>query len=195
MLNLEAVFERKVNKFPVRDCVIEKIVELPEAEYRKFKNNLMEDYDFISESANDMIMDRNGLNHCILTLGEDCSDGVLVVAEGYSYARYTSLIPGAHEYITARMNQLADQIIREGTQETGDGTWSVHFDEIQERYQALVSPNNGIGSMLLKTLQARPEVAEIEPTEEGFDMAYWPDCCPSLDEKAQGMRFIGPCSP
>jgi hypothetical protein len=189
MLNLQAVFERKASEFPVRDCVIEKIVELPESEYRKFKNNLMEDYDFIRESADDMIMDRNGLNHCILTLGEGCSDGVLVIAEGYSYARYTSLVSGAREYVTARLNQLADQIIREGTQQTGNGTWSIHFDEIQERYHVPVSPNNGIGSKLLEILKARPEMAEIEPMEDGFDMTYYPECCPNLDEKTPGMKM------
>lgn len=185
MLNLQAVFERKANKLPARNCVIEKIVELPESEYRKFKNNLFEDYDFIRESADSMIMDRNGLNHCILTLGEGCSDGVLVVAEGYSYARYASLVPGAREYVTARLNQLTDQIIREGTQETRDGTWSIPFDAIQERYHVLVTPNNGIGSMLLKTLQARPETAEIKPMEDSFDIAFCPGCCPNLNKGLQ----------
>lgn len=185
MLNLQAIFERNVIKLPVRNCVIGKIIELPESEYQKFKNNLMEDYDFIRESDDDMILDRNGLNHCILTLGEGCSDGVLIIAEGCSYARYTSLVQGAREYVTARLNQLADQIIREGTQETRDGAWSIPFDKIQERYNVLVTSNNGIGSMLLKTLEARPETSEIDPMEDSFDIVFYPTFCPNLSREPQ----------
>ena len=183
MLNLQAVFERKTNEFPVRDCVIEKIVELPEPEYRQFKNNLLRDIGFIAENADLMHRDSNGINHCLLVLGEGCSDGVLVEAEGYQYARYASLLPGAREFVTARLNQLAEQLIRNGTQNTSNGTWSIYFDEIQEQHHVTITSNNGIGSMLLAILEARSEMAEIETMEDGFDMAFYLDFCPNLDEK------------
>jgi hypothetical protein len=189
MLNLQAVFERKASEFPVRDCVIEKIVELPESEYRSFKAAPLRDMSFIAENTNLMYQDANGVYHCLLAMGEGCSDGILIEAEGYDYARRASFLPGAREFVTARLNQLADQIIREGTQQTGNGTWSIHFDEIQERYHVPVSPNNGIGSKLLEILKARPEMAEIEPMEDGFDMTYYPECCPNLDEKTPGMKM------
>ncbi len=189
MLNLQAVFERKASEFPVRDCVIEKIVELPESEYRSFKAAPLRDISFIEENKNLMYQDTNGIYHCLLAMGEGCSDGILIEAEGYDYARFASFLPGAREFVTARLSQLADQIIREGTQQTGNGTWSIYFDEIQERYHVPVSPNNGIGSMLLETLQARPEMAEIEPMEDGFDMTYYLDYCPNLDDKTPGLKM------
>jgi hypothetical protein len=182
MLNLKAVLERKASDYPTANCVIEKIVELPEAEYEHFKSAPLRDMSFIAENTGLMCRDLNGIYHCLLVLGEGTSDGVLIEAEGYNYARYSSFMPGAREFVTARLNQLADQIIRESTQSTSNGTRSVYFDEIRERYHVPVSPDNGIGSMLLKILETRQEMAEIEPMEDGFDMVFHLDCCPNLDK-------------
>jgi len=166
MLNLQAVFQRKADEFPAWDCVIEKIVELPEAEYRFFKTHPLRDASFIAENTDLMHRDPNGVCHCLLVLGKDCSDGVLIESEGYHYARYASFMLGAREFVTARLDQLAGQIISEGLQNTSDGTWAIGFDEIRERYHVPVSPNNGVGSMLQKILEARTELAELEPMED-----------------------------
>lgn len=183
MLKLQAILERKVSDYPVSDCVIEKIVELPEAEYKYFKSAPIRDMSFIVENTDCMYRDENGVFHCLLVMGEDSSDGVLIEAEGYNYARYSSYIPGAREFVTARLKNLADQIIKEGAQSTSNGTWSICFEELKERYQIPVSPNNGVGSMLLKILEARPEMAEIEPMEDGFDMVFFLNYCPNVDER------------
>lgn len=183
MLNMQAIFSRKAVDYPVWDCVIEKIVELPEKEYKYFKTAPLQDMSFIAENTDLMYKDSDGVFHCLLVLGEGSSDGILIESEGYNYARYSSFMPGAREFVTARLNQLADQIIRESTQNTCNGTWSINFDEIQERYHIPVSPNNGIGSMLKNILETRPEMAEIEPMEDGFDMMFYLDYCPNLDEK------------
>jgi hypothetical protein len=182
MLNLQAIFERKAAEYPVWDCVIDKIVELSEAEYKHFKSAPLRDMSFIAENTEVMRKDENGMAHCLLVLGEGCSDGILIEAEGYNYARYSSFMPGAREFVTERLNQLSDQIIRESSQSTSNGTRVVYFDEIQDWYHVQVSPDNGIGSMLLEILETRPEMAEIEMTEDGFDMVFYLDYCPNLDE-------------
>ena len=182
MLNLQAIFARKADDYPVWDCVIEKIVELPEAEYTYFKSAPLRDMPLIAENTDLMYRDENGVFHCLLVLGEGTSDGILIESEGYNYARYSSFMPGAREFVTARLNQLADQIIRESTQNTSNGTWAVHFDEILERYHVPVSHNNGVGPILQKILEARSELAELEPMEDGFDMVFYLDYCPNLDK-------------
>ncbi|MDI6877937.1 MAG: DUF6329 domain-containing protein [Desulfitobacteriaceae bacterium] len=182
MLNLQAIFARKADDYPVWDCVIEKIVELPEAEYKYFKSAPLRDMPLIAENTDLMYRDENGVFHCLLVLGEGTSDGILIESEGYNYARYSSFMPGAREFVTARLNQLADQIIRESTQNTSNGTWSVYFDEIQERYHVPVSPNNGVCSMLQKILEVRPELAELELMEDGYNMVFYLDYCPNLDK-------------
>ncbi|WP_088187921.1 DUF6329 domain-containing protein [Desulfosporosinus sp. FKA] len=182
MLNLQAIFARKADDYPVWDCVIEKIVELPEAEYKYFKSAPLRDMPFIAENTDLMHRDENGVFHCLLVLGEESSDGILIESEGYNYARFSSFMPGAREFVTARLNQLADQIIRESTQNTSNGTWAVYFDEILERYHVPVSHNNGVSTMLQKILEARPELAELGPMENGFDMVFYLDYCPNLDK-------------
>lgn len=182
MLNMQAIFTRKAEDFPIWDCVIEKIVELPEADYKYFKTAPLRDMPFISENTDLMHQDENGVFHCLLVLGEGTSDGILIESEVYNYARYSSFMPGAREFLNVRLNQLAEQIIRESTQNTSNGTWSIYFDEIQERYHVPVSPNNGVGSMLQKILEARPELAELESMEDGFDMVFYLDYCPNLDK-------------
>lgn len=156
---------------------------MPEEEYRQFKNNLLRDTGFIAESADFMLMDGNGLNHCLLVLEKNNSEGVLIQSEGYDYARYASLLPGARDFVTVRLGKLADQIIRDGTQNTSNGTWAVYFDEIKEQYDVTLNFDNGIGAMLLSIMEARPEMAEVEPMEDGYDMTFYLDYCPNLDEK------------
>jgi hypothetical protein len=182
MLNLQAIFTRKADDYPIWNCVIEKIVELPEKEYKYFKTAPLRDMSFIAENTDIMCRDENGIYHCLLVLGEGSSDGVLIESEGYDYARYSSFMPGAREFVAARINNLADQIIKESTQNTSSGSWIVYFDEMQERYHVPVSPNNGIGSMLMEILEARPEMAELELMEDCFDMVFYLDYCPNLDE-------------
>ena len=182
MLNLKAVLERKASDYPTSDCVIEKIVELPENEYKYFKTAPLRDMSFISENTDLMYRDPNGIYHCLLVLGEGSSDGVLIEAEGYNYARYSSFMPGAREFVSARLENLVEQIIKESTENTSSGSWIVYFDELQERYHVPVSSDNGIGSMLFKILETRPEMAEIEAMEDGFDMVFYLNYCPNLDE-------------
>jgi len=182
MLNLQAVIERKVNEFPVRDCVIEKIVELPKEEYRSYRSNLIRDVGFITENKDLMYADGNGVQHYLMVLGQNHSEGVLIQSEGYDYARHASLIPGARDLVTTRLNQLAEQIIRDGTINTASGTRSIYFDEIKEQYGVTLSSDNSIGSMLNTILEARPEMAEVELTEDGYDMTFYLNYCPNLDK-------------
>ncbi len=146
MLNLKAVFERKTNEFPMRDCVIENIVELPSTEYTRFRSNLIRDADFIAENKNRMYQDGNGIQHCLLVLGENSTEGVLVQSEGYDYARYASLLPGARDFVTARLNELADQLVREGrkTPEAASGPFTLKNSERSTR------------STLIQTVTSRP---------------------------------------
>lgn len=182
MLHLQAIFERKISEFPVSDCVIENIAELPETEYKDFRSGLLRDAGFIAENKDLMYMDENGTRHCLLVLGENQPEGVLVESEGYDYARYASLLPGARDFVTARLNELAGQIILDGTRNTPNGTWTVPFDEIKERYGITLNSDNGIGLMLRGILESRPETAEVGLTENGYSMALHPDHCPNPDE-------------
>lgn len=181
MLKTKAVFERKLDCFQPQDCVIEAIEELSAADFKGFCENMLADRSFIADHISDMYVDGNRVQHGLLVLGEDTDDAVLVDSSGYSYGRYTAFLANFRPYVNRQILLLADKIIRDGTQKTETGSWTVDFDEIEERYGVHVAPNNGIGTMLLNTLSGSDEVAEIEPMEDSFDITYYLDYCPKCD--------------
>lgn len=105
MLKLNAIFERKIDHFPETECVVEKTVELSAEDFRHFKDHLLEFQPFITENQEWMRVDGNHVAHCLLVLGESCSEGILVNSEGFDYARYASLVPGARELVAMQQRQ------------------------------------------------------------------------------------------
>ena len=95
MLEILAVFERKKETLEHTRCVIEKMVELSKQDYLQFSDNLLDAQDFIVENKDCMYEEKNGRNHCLLVLGEGMDDGILVQAEGCSYARFAASLPNA----------------------------------------------------------------------------------------------------
>jgi len=102
MLKTKAIFSRKENDFEPKDCVIEKVITLGGSEYDRFASNMIEEYDFIAENKELMRQDAQGVFHCLLVVGEDRADGILVESEGASYARYSSFMPNAADFLQAR---------------------------------------------------------------------------------------------
>ena len=93
MLKTKAIFERKIDDFQPKDCVIEKVIELTSQLYDSFSKNMLADYDFIKDNKDLQYCDAEGTYHCILVVGEDRNDGILVESEGADYARYAAFLP------------------------------------------------------------------------------------------------------
>ena len=79
--------------------VIEKVVELDEKEFDDFADDLLEERDFIKDNIELMYMDPNKIWHCILVRTMDRIDSILVEAEEYGYARYSSYLPDMEEVL------------------------------------------------------------------------------------------------
>ncbi len=105
MLTTKAVFNRKLDDFEPKNCVIEKVVALTSHEYDKFPKNMLADYDFIRDNKDLQYFGENGTCHCILVVGEERDDGILVRGEGYDYARYAAFLPNASLFLAAVMEQ------------------------------------------------------------------------------------------
>ena len=80
-------------------CMVEKVIELDDEEYESLCEDLMDYRDFITENKESMYVDTDGVAHCILALGENYDDGILINSEGYDYARYYSVIPNARQLV------------------------------------------------------------------------------------------------
>lgn len=74
---------------------VERVVVLSDAEYAVFrKEGFMKDQVFLFENGDRMWFDPSeACWHCLLVKGEHSREGILVEAEGYSYARYAAHVP------------------------------------------------------------------------------------------------------
>ena len=77
---------------PQDDFVIERVVEITDKRFNKFLNDMLGDYDFIKEHKDLMYTDSNNVWHAILVTTKDLDYGILVQAEGSSYAKYSAFI-------------------------------------------------------------------------------------------------------
>jgi hypothetical protein len=61
---------------------------------------MLRDQDFIKENNGLMRPDADGKPHCLLVVGEDRRDGILVDSSGSGYARYSAFIPNVEGLLT-----------------------------------------------------------------------------------------------
>ena len=131
MLETRAVIQRKDPSVETDRCRIVKIIELSNSDFEEFQDNLLVNYDFIAENVDEMWMDENGVDHCLLVIGEENSDGVLVQSEGFSYARYYAFMPNARDYLEREADKMIAHFIG-GISPNTDGSVSVHLEDIEE---------------------------------------------------------------
>lgn len=115
-MNIKAIFHRKQPELNLKDCVFDRVVFLPDDQYRKFQKNMLDDYDFIRQYRDEMYQDGDTV-HCILVKGMNSSDGILVNSEGANYARYAAYLPAAQAFLNEQqIDQTQEPERREITQ-------------------------------------------------------------------------------
>lgn len=183
-MKFKANFVEKPGNFQMDDCQIEKVVELTREEFYKLKITPSEKQPFITENKSCMYS-RDGILHCLLALGPDSNDGVLIEAAGYDYARLAAYIPGMRDILNAEMDRAADFIIRQGVENTGTGNWCAYFEELEEHLGLNIQAGNGLDSMLRAALKCRPEVAAVDMHDGCIEMEYHPEYCQRLHQGAE----------
>lgn len=86
---------RKESEFKTKSCAVEKAIAVSHAEFENLKRHPLQDNDLIAENTDLMYCDSDDIYHCLLIYDEEQGDGLLVEAEGASYARYAQYIPNA----------------------------------------------------------------------------------------------------
>lgn len=108
-MQARAIFHRKEACFEPSECVIEKVIHLSDSEFARFQQTLLDNYDFLRESA-DLMRVEGSVTHCLLVVGESFEDGILVNSEGSDYARYEAYFPNAKSYLlTQGQTQKVEQ--------------------------------------------------------------------------------------
>ena len=171
-MNFKARFERKENTPDVSEADIVGVTELSREQYSRFYGQMLNDYDFIADYANETY-DDGERKHCLLVLCEGDDDGILICSEGSAYARYSSYLPKARKILEDEIRCVADWMIKGRFGDTGKGSWVIGFDDIKEHFDLTVSPTNGIGKMLLGELEAQEEVGAVIATEDCFEISEY----------------------
>ena len=112
----------------------------------------------------------------VLILGEGHEDGVFA----YDVGEHFAYLPGARAVVDSILEQAVERIIREGTENTNEGSWCYYFSELYEQMGLLIEEGNGFDALLLEKLEQRPETAEVTLTDECFDICYYLDYCKNL---------------
>ena len=185
-----AAWRRKEPELEAAECKIEAVVELDNYQFISFKRHMLDNYDFIREHVDLMYRDRKGLDHCLLVLGKGHEEGILVDSQGSSYARYSSLLPNARTFLQKNIQTMAEELIREGTAQTDNGSWVISFEEISQHFDCTVTPTNGLGQMLIAEMRARDDVANLIIAEDSLEMTYYLDHAPASDTTAERITTL-----
>jgi len=139
-MKLNAQFHHKQSEFKTSPAEIEKIIELSRDEFRSFLQYPQRDYSFITENADCMKMDTDGVYHCLLVVGEGHDDGILIEAESYDHARYSAYVPGARQFVENEIRPMCIKKLENSLTDAVDEVVScAHAYDGDGEYRALIS--------------------------------------------------------
>ena len=162
-----------------REYQVDKVVELPNTLFAAFMDCPLYRYDFIRENKVE-VHQHDGFEHCLLVLGKDRADGMLVQCGEDGYAAYAAYVAGARDAVQAKLDRIADFIIRQGTERTVSGGWYVYGGELEELFGITIREGNGFDVMMRETLERHPEVARAEIGPEHIETTFRPEFCAGL---------------
>ncbi len=84
--------------------------------------------------------------------------------------------------IEVKLAAIVDYIINDGTQNTSEGNWMTYFEEFPPELggAGFIQENKDKIQELLST---REEVADIELNNDNFDVCYYLDYCPNVEQE------------
>ena len=110
-MKINAIMERKAPKIQTDSYSVDDVIVLSEEEYSSLYNDLLEDREYFEK--------RKDAGEYLLVLGEGKRNGILVNTEGYSYARYSALVPFARQLVDEHIKKLTDYAINEARKAKG----------------------------------------------------------------------------
>ena len=121
-MKIRANLGRQFVPFTPQEYQVDKVVELSNTTFNYFLIWPQEGYEFIRKNMVEA-RQHDGFEHCLLVLGEGRTDGVLVQCGENGYAACAAYVAGARDVVQARLDRVADHLIRQGTECTASGSW------------------------------------------------------------------------
>ena len=99
-ITFNALLNHKAHNYKPMQIEVEKVIPLYGKRFEQMRDHPLDDCPEIIENRELMYMEGN-IAHCLLFLDANGSDGILVEAEGFGYARKSQFIPNARAIIEA----------------------------------------------------------------------------------------------
>lgn len=189
MKNLDNFFRttapaiKDVDEILTDECKIEAVVVLDAEEFEDFRRRLFVARDFIADNHDYMYLDRNGISHCLLVLGEGQPDGILVDSGLSQHAKFTSFLPNAADFMEKQIRMMADEILSSNEN-------TIDFKTISDKFDVTVTADNGIGRMLLDELRGRNGLANVEVTHNSIELTRVKNALVEVDDKRLMTLFM-----
>ena len=103
---LNAVMNRKADCYETKKCVVEKVIDVHETEFKKMLEKPLERNYYLAPYRSLMGFYDNAY-HCVLLVDQKSGDGLLMNSEGSDYARYSQFIPNAKDIVLKQEQGLA----------------------------------------------------------------------------------------
>ena len=103
---LNAVMNRKADCYEAKKCVVEKVIDVYETEFKKMLEKPLERNYFLAPYK-DLMGFYDNAYHCVLFVDQKSGDSLLVNSEGSDYARYSQFIPNAKDIVLKQEQSLA----------------------------------------------------------------------------------------
>ena len=157
-MKLKAIFQRKDPEIETENCEVSKVIELPQRDFDHFLSHLLDEYDFLVENRDVMGFGQDGTRHCLLVLCEGGKDGVLVDAQGSSYARYSSFLPNARQQMNlgqyeslndfaSHMWKITEDVVAKAIAYEKDGMYRLQANDLPDPVFDLLFDYELLGEM------------------------------------------------
>ena len=103
---LNAVMNRKADCYEAKKCVVEKVIDVYETEFKKMLEKPLERNYYLAPYK-DLMGFYDNAYHCVLFVDQKSGDSLLVNSEGSDYARYSQFIPNAKDIVLKQEQGLA----------------------------------------------------------------------------------------
>ncbi len=178
---LNVTLNRKDNAIETEPCQVEQVWTLTDDEFRFFKNNLLEEYDFLRDNRELMGYSQDGVRHCMLIVSESGDDGILVDAQGSSYARYSAHVPHARQLLEhdqyaslaefdKQMRSTVDKCVDIALHRQTEGSCYIPRELLPNQYDSPWFQYELLGEMLSE----RPEIDRVETMSDELFISIAP---------------------
>lgn len=191
---LNVALTHKAGGFSPIECVVERVVTIPQQYFDEMLVHPLQDSPYIAENKQYMWNDGNTA-HCVLFLSYDTDDGILVQCEGYDYARRSQFIPDARNLaFTAgfsspenRIHESLMKMAEEAAKLSHQGETAINFKELADKMGLDIEEE--LGRALAELLRNREDIAMAESVPLCVD--FQPDLV-IQPKPLQIMRLISP---